>query len=139
MSERRCARAWPFLRRGPPRAAQFVRNAKALAAALDERGFPVRFREHGYTESHQVRLDEAGLKRAFHLTPQGFSTAMEGNNLIVDAVCRIGTNEVTRLGAAEKEMAEIADLMERAVAGKGVKEEVLALRSRLKMAYAFPG
>ena len=45
---------------------------------------------------------------------------------------------MTRLGATEKEMAEIADLMERAVAGKGVKEEVLALRSRLKMAYAFP-
>ena len=124
---------------GAAYAAQVVKNAKALAAALDAHGFPVRFREHGYTESHQVHLDEAGLMRAFHLTPQGFSTAMEGNNLIVDAVCRIGTNEVTRLGATGKEMAEIADLMERAVAGKGVKEEVLALRSRLTMAYAFPG
>jgi len=58
-----------------------VRNAKALAAALDAHGFPVRFREHGYTESHQVHLDEAGLVRAYGVTPQQFSTAMEGNNL----------------------------------------------------------
>jgi glycine hydroxymethyltransferase len=123
---------------GAAYASQVVRNAKALAAALDERGFPVKFRDQGYTECHQIHLDEAGMKKALHMTPQEFSTAMEGNNLIVDAVARLGTNEVTRLGATEKEMAEIADLMERAVAGKGVKEEVLALRSRLKMAYAFP-
>lgn len=119
-------------------ARQVVRNAKALARALDERGFPVRFQEHGYTESHQILLEEAGLKTAFRMTPQEFSTAMEGNNLIVDAVARIGTNEVTRLGATERDMGEIAELMERVVRGKGVKEEVLALRSRLKLSYAFP-
>ena len=114
------------------------RNAKALAAALDERGFPVKFRAQGFTESHQIHLDEAAMKKSLHLSPQEFSTAMEANNLIVDAVSRIGTNEVTRLGATEREMVEIAELMEKAAAGKGVKEEVLALRSRLKLSYAFP-
>ena len=74
------------------------RNAKALAAALDERVFPVKFRAQGFTESHQIHLDEAAMKKSLHLSPQEFSTAMEANNLIVDAVARIGTNEVTRLG-----------------------------------------
>ena len=124
---------------GKAYAAQVVRNAKALAAAMDERGLPVKFREHGYTESHQIHMDEAAMRKGLRMTPQEFSTAMEGNNVIVDAVARIGTNEVTRLGATEKEMVEIAELMEMAAAGKGVKEEVLALRSRLKLSYAFPG
>jgi len=106
---------------------------------MDERGLTVRFRERGYTESHQILLDEAAMREGLRMTPQEFSTAMEGNNVIVDAVARIGTNEVTRLGATEKEMVEIAELMEMAAAGKGVKEEVLALRSRLKLSYAFPG
>lgn len=123
---------------GSAYAPQVVRNAKALARALDERGFPVKFRDHGYTESHQIHLDEAGMKEGLRMTPQEFSTAMEENNLIVDAVARIGTNEVTRLGAQEPEMEEIAELMELAVRGKGVKEEVLALRSRLKLSFAFP-
>lgn len=119
-------------------AKQVVRNAKAFAAALAERGFPLRFKEQGYTESHQVLLDEAGMKETLRMTPQEFSTAMEGSNLIVDAVARLGTNEVTRLGATEREMVEIAELMEQVVAGKSVKREVLALRSRLRLRYAFP-
>ena len=123
---------------GAAYAAQVVKNAKALAAALDERGVPVKFKEHGYTASHQIHLDEERMKRDLHLTPQEFSNAMEANNLIVDAVARLGANEVTRLGATEKEMVEIAELMEMVVGGKAVKEEVLALRSRLKLSYAFP-
>jgi len=119
-------------------APQVVKNAKALAAALDARGFPVRMKEHGYTESHQIHLDEERMKKELRMTPQEFSTVMEGNNVIVDAVARLGTNEITRLGATEREMVEIADLMELIVGGKSVKEEVLALRSRLKLSYAFP-
>ena len=62
----------------------------------------------------------------------------EANHVIVDAVARLGTNEGTRFGATETEMAEIADPMEMVVRGKAVKEEVFALRSRLKLSYAFP-
>jgi len=124
---------------GKAYAKQVVRNARALAAALAERGFPVKFKDQGYTESHQVHLDETGMRLALRMTPQEFSTAMERNNVIVDAVARLGSNEVTRLGATEREMADIAELMERVVAGKSVKEEVLALRSRLKLSYCFPG
>jgi glycine hydroxymethyltransferase len=120
-------------------APQVVKNAKALARALDERGLPVKFKEFGYTESHQVHLDEAGMKHGLRMTPQEFSSAMERNNLIVDAVGRLGTNEITRLGATERDMGDVADLMALVVAGKSVKEEVLAFRSRLKLSYAFPG
>ena len=42
-----------------------------------------------------------------------------------------------RLGTTEKEMAEIADLMEMTVRRKSEKDEVLALRRRLNLAYAF--
>ncbi len=47
---------------------------------------------------------------------------METNELIVDAVAQLGTTEKT--------MGEIAEFMELVVAGKSVKEDVLALRSR---------
>lgn len=123
---------------GTAYAKQVVRNSKALAGALAERGFPLRFKDQGYTESHQVLLDEAGVKRTLGMSPQEFSTAMEANNLIVDAVARLGTNEVTRLGAQERDMADIAELMEGVVRGKSVKEDVMAMRSRLKLSYAFP-
>ncbi len=123
---------------GKAYAGQVVRNAKAFAAALASRGFPVKFADYGYTESHQIHLDEQRMIKELHMTPQEFSTAMEENNLIVDAVARLGTNEVTRLGATERDVEEIAHLMEKVVAGKGVKEDVLALRSRLKLSYAFP-
>ena len=122
---------------GAAYATQVVKNAKALAAELDERGFPVRFAAHGYTESHQVLLDGAGLKDAFGLTAQEFSTTLERNDIIVDAVARIGTNEITRLGATEAEMGEIASLMDEAVRGGSVTEGVHALRSRLQLTFAF--
>ncbi|MGH2357505.1 MAG: serine hydroxymethyltransferase [Candidatus Limnocylindria bacterium] len=118
-------------------AQQVVENAKVLAGELDRRGLPVRFKAHGYTESHQILLDENGLKQSLGLTPQEFSSALERSNLIVDAVARIGTSEVTRLGAAEAEMGEIAGLVWRAARGENVKGEVVALRSRLILSYAF--
>jgi glycine hydroxymethyltransferase len=122
---------------GDSYATQVVRNAKALAAELDERGFSVRFAAHGYTESHQILLDDAGLKDVFGLSPQEFSTALEGNDIIVDAVARIGTAEVTRLGATEAQMGEIAALMDEAARGGDVTDGAHALRSRLRLSFAF--
>lgn len=122
---------------GAAYATQAVANAKALAAELDERGFPVRFAVHGYTASHQFLLDAAGLTDAFGLTPQEFSSTLERNDIIVDAVARVGTSEVTRLGATEATMGEIATLMDRAVRGDDVADDVHALRSRLRLSFAF--
>ncbi|MHA1180363.1 MAG: serine hydroxymethyltransferase, partial [Alphaproteobacteria bacterium] len=41
-------------------AAQTVKNAKVLGAALDENGFDVQAKEFGYTESHQLAVDVSG-------------------------------------------------------------------------------
>src|SRR5207249_1368991 len=42
-------------------AAQVVRNAKALAHGLHERGIRVLAEKHGFTESHAIALDVASL------------------------------------------------------------------------------
>jgi glycine hydroxymethyltransferase len=79
-----------------------VQNAKALAHALDELNVPVRFRERGYTESHQILLD-TDQNRA-----REFCYQLEKNGIFIDIGGRIGTSEVTHLGMNSKEMEEIA-------------------------------
>jgi glycine hydroxymethyltransferase len=46
-----------LLKFGENYASQIVRNSKTLAGALDELGIPVKGKEYGFTESHQVILD----------------------------------------------------------------------------------
>src|SRR5438552_17318186 len=48
-----------FLAFGRDYAAQIVRNAKALAQALHERGIKVLAEKHGFTESNALALDVA--------------------------------------------------------------------------------
>lgn len=90
-----------MLRFGEEYSDQVIKNSKYLAKTLDELGIPVKCREYGYTESHQVILD-FGLKSA------EISKRLEKANIIVDAGIRLGTSEVTRRGMKEEEMEEIA-------------------------------
>jgi glycine hydroxymethyltransferase len=108
-----------------------VSLSKELARALDEQGMPVRFRDRGYTESHQILLDDAKLKKKFKLDTPGLSAALERNSIIVDAVGRIGTAELARTGAMPDEMEDLAGLIVRAAKGKRVKAEVEEYRSML--------
>jgi glycine hydroxymethyltransferase len=123
---------------GADYAAQVVANSKALAATLDKAGLPLRFKEQGFTECHQILIDQDGMREAYGLTPAGFSSQLEASGLIVDAVGRLGTNEMTRLGAKEGEMRETASLIMDAVEGKDVSDDVRSLRDRLDLAYVFP-
>lgn len=108
-----------------------VELSKALAEALDEAGLPVRFRARGYTESHQVLLDETKLKKGFGLDTTEFSAALERNSIIVDAVGRIGTAELARTGALPDQMEDLAGMVVKAAKGKRVKAEVEEYRSML--------
>jgi glycine hydroxymethyltransferase len=108
-----------------------VQLARGLAQALDEGGLPVRFASRGYTESHQVLLDEAKLKKRFKMNTVELSAALERNSIIVDAVGRIGTAELARTGAMPDEMEDLADLIVKAAKGKRVKAEVEEYRSML--------
>ncbi len=108
-------------------ASQIVRNSKALAKALDERGVNLIAKEHGFTQSHQtivsIRSEDDGVRRARKL---------EEANIIVDVGIRIGTSEETRRGMREAEMGKIAELIARVWVENEdpnkVKKEVRRLR-----------
>lgn len=129
--------------------AQIVKNAKALAQALEERGIPMLAAERGYTQSHQtianVRTFGGGLDVAHKLAEANLIT---NKNLIPGDTpadwdrpsgLRIGTIEVTRLGLMEADMATIADFFKRVlVDGEDtavVRKDVEAFRLPLQDFY----
>jgi glycine hydroxymethyltransferase len=103
--------------------AQIVRNAKALAKALDERGIPVLCAHKGYTQSHQViarvKRYGGGLEVAHRLSQANIIT---NKNLVPEdkpedwdrpSGLRLGAIEVTRLGMNEKDMEVVANFIAR--------------------------
>jgi glycine hydroxymethyltransferase len=112
-------------------AGQVVRNAKALAKALHDYGFPVKCSRLGFTESHQVIMDFGDYERGREVAEK-----LQKANIIVDCVVRLGTCEVTRRGMKEGEMAKIAELIKRTVLNKenpeNVKREVVKLCSEFQ-------
>ena len=80
---------------------QVIKNAKALARALDEQGIPVRFGDRGYTESHQILLNIKET-RAVELCHR-----MEKAGIFCDEGGRLGTAEVTHRGMREDDMTEV--------------------------------
>ena len=103
--------------------AQIVKNSKALAKALDERGIPVLCANKGYSQSHQViaRVKQfgGGLEVAHRLAKANIIT---NKNLVPEdkhedwdrpSGLRMGTIEATRLGMNEKDMETIAEFMAR--------------------------
>ena len=129
--------------------AQIVRNAKALAAALDGHGLPMLGRHKGFTETHQAIADARqvgrGLEAARRLER---ANIIVNKNLIPDdkpadwdhpGGLRMGTIEVTRLGMREGEMQRIADLIARVLIRgeepEAVKPDALALRRDFQTLY----
>src|SRR5881296_420212 len=106
---------------------QIVRNSKALAQAMHERGFKVMGEKRGFTESHQLvaditkygdgrtiekRLENSNIILNRNLLPYDIKA---GRHFEAPGGIRAGVSEVTRLGMREPEMVEIADLMTRIV------------------------
>jgi glycine hydroxymethyltransferase len=129
--------------------AQIVKNAQALAQALEARGIPVLASERGYTQSHQVianvRAFGGGLDVAHQLAEANLIT---NKNLIPGdqpedwdrpGGLRMGTIEVTRLGLMEEDMASIAEFMARVLvkseATQAVRQDVEAYRRPLQTFY----
>lgn len=101
---------------GEDYARQVVKNAKALACALAEKGFNVQGKGRGYTESHLLLMELGDyvdtapgklLEQAGILCSDDFS----GSSPEV----RIGTPEVTRKGMKEEQMPVIAGFFKRAL------------------------
>jgi glycine hydroxymethyltransferase len=127
-------------------AMQTVKNARALAEGLHERGFRVLGEALGFTRSHQClvqigelgegkgkwaaeRLEEANIITNMNMIP-GDTKAMSPSGL------RLGVQELTRIGMKEAQMREIADLYAKLLlkgADPGrVKDEVRRLRAQFK-------
>jgi len=94
-----------------------IENAKALAAALYDSGVPVRFKERGYTESHQTHLD---LDMTWS---ENFCHDLESVGIFIDIGGRVGTGEVTHRGMGISEMKKAASLIA-AVFHEGPKESI---------------
>jgi len=109
---------------------QVIKNAKALAQSLHERGFDVLAEKKGFTESHTIVADISKLSKTIgwgdkvqellekariilnrNLIPRDIK---ENRSFRTPSGIRLGTSEVTRLGMKESEMDYIAELIERA-------------------------
>ncbi|SMB89504.1 serine hydroxymethyltransferase [Deinococcus hopiensis] len=114
-------------------AAQIIKNAQALAAAFQERGYRV---VSGGTDNHLFVLDlrPQGLngtkatKRldANHITISKSTLPYDTEKILHGGGIRIGTPAVTTRGMVEADMPRIADLIDRALKGEDVKAEVHA-------------
>jgi glycine hydroxymethyltransferase len=128
---------------------QIVRNAQALARALDARGVPMLGAHKGYTTTHQaiadVRAHGRGLKvaqlleRANIIVNKNLLPADRKEDWDYPGGLRIGTIEVTRYGMGEREMEAIAELIARVVLrgedASAVAVEATALRRAFPTIY----
>jgi glycine hydroxymethyltransferase len=121
-------------------AAQIVRNASALATGLAGEGFRL---VSGGTDNHlmlvdlrafdaevtgkeaQTVLDQAGITLNRNTIPD------DPRSPFVTSGLRIGTPAVTTQGMGEGEMASIAALIARALAGRGDDAELAAVRDEV--------
>lgn len=84
---------------------RIVQNAKALAKGLDELKVPVKFKEKGFTESHQIFLD-LNEQHALSLCQK-----LEDVGVFIDIAGRIGVAEVTHMGMGISDMDFIASVI----------------------------
>ena len=123
-------------------AGQIIKNAKALAEGLWNRGMNVFASEHGFTESHTVLVDVSkfGGGADFSLRCEEQGLIMNKNMLPGDTSAvypsgiRLGTPELTRLGMLEDAMDEVAELIS-LVAKTGFDDEVRERSKQLKLEY----
>jgi glycine hydroxymethyltransferase len=126
---------------GAAYARQMVANARALAGALTDAGFTMIARKRQFTTTHQIFIDATSLGarrvedrvRACNMLFQASHMRGDGARGVRTGL-RLSVQEVTRQGMREREMAEIAGLMHRAVFGDeaptAVAREVEALATR---------
>lgn len=120
---------------------QIVANAKAFADAMGKKGFRI---VSGGTDNHLFMVDlrpknitgkdAATILDEVHITVNKNLIPFDPEKATVASGLRIGTPAVTTRGMKEKDMAHIADLMDRAIVGRNdagalakVKSDVIAL------------
>jgi glycine hydroxymethyltransferase len=124
---------------GKDYAKQIIRNSKILANALTQNNIPVKFGHKDYTESHQVLLDIEKIQTEIRLNPKELLTTLENENIIIDSIGRMGTNEMTRRGCFEADMIKIAEFMKRILIEKekNVKKDIREFLKNRRIMYCF--
>ncbi len=138
---------------GDAYASQTVRNAKALARALFNRGFKVLCPHLGFTESHQIIVDVRNYGGGYRVARDLAKCNIICNKMSLpsdsprDAThnpsgIRLGVQEMTRWGMREKDMERIADLFKMVLIDnypmQAVREEVLDIKGKFdKVLYCF--
>ncbi len=118
---------------------QIAKNAKALAAALAEKGLRI---VSGGTDTHLMLvdvtvvgltgkaasavLDEAGITVNKNMIP------FDKNSAFVASGIRLGTPALTTRGMKEEQMTEIAGLIARVLKDKDNEKTITSVRSRIK-------
>jgi len=120
-------------------AAQVVKNAKALAAGLMERGFNL---VSGGTDNHLMLVDlsgseltgkvaEATLEKA-GITVNKNAVPFDTRSPFVTSGFRIGTPATTTRGLKEAEMVQVADWIAQALANVENESELKRIRSEVR-------
>ena len=121
---------------GKEYASQTIKNAKLLAAELDNLGFKVLGEKMGYTESHQTVVNvldygdggkiEADLEKANIIVNRQLipGDLKAKRNYMSPGGIRLGTSEITRLGMKESEMQQIASLIKQVIIDKKDPKEI---------------
>jgi len=120
-----------MVKEGRDYASHVVANARALGSELHALNVPVRFPPE-FTESHQLLLDGRRMKEKYDLSLNQAGRILEENALIIDAVGRLGTAEITRIGMREKDMPALAGLISRTLEREKTTEDVLDFRKGFK-------
>jgi len=113
---------------------QIVHNSQALGKALHEQGFDVLGRDRGFSQSHEVLLDVSKLGHSAEI-----ANLLEKANILTDGLSlpkdvetrgkftsglRLGTQEITRTGALDADMKDIAALFKRVLLDKEDPEKM---------------
>jgi glycine hydroxymethyltransferase len=129
-------------------AAQIVKNARALAGALMEKGYRL---SSGGTDNHLLLIDLRA--RDAELTGADAETALEAAGIIsnkngipndprppkVTSGIRLGTAALTTRGLKEPEMREVAGFIDRAMGARKDQEQLSSLREEVSaFAMRFP-
>jgi len=139
---------------GKDYASQTIKNAKALAVALNDLGFKVLGEKKGFTQSHQTVVNvldygdggkiEAELEKANIIVNRQLipGDIKAKRHYMHPGGIRLGTSEVTRLGMEETDMLVIADLIKSVIVDdedrKDIAKEVIELRKNYqKTQYCF--
>lgn len=120
---------------GSEYADQVIANAQALAQEIQSRGVDVVGHDGRFTQSHTVLV-----RTATHRSSKELATRLEQANIIVTAAhlpaelgtegIRIGTQEITRLGARAHDMALLAQLLVDIITERKSPAETLPLARR---------